>query len=393
MASRKQSQLAKRAIAMETGAWEGKNAYYRSTYQPWLDKHHALERAFKVFRPLIQHNIEPDDLHVLAKLHHELGFSYLRSWVKPDAERETTADSVLHFAEAVRLLTKLVVAPGAKPADFLHELYRWNIHLGEAVDAEGRRPDFAVQLYKHGLHLFTFVNGKSQQQFAVEHVKKRIREIEETALRAPPNSAPPDAAMMISQALPGGLGLQPLFHSVDALHVPLPEPLQPADLDNEEENDDDEEGEEAEEQPRQRLMLEAPAEVEAEAEPEAEAGAEAEAEAEVKVAAEVVVEAVLEPSDAPPAAAAPAPAPQEAEGMHAAPAGVMHSVPAWVERACELLPKGKITVAMVAHQARRAAARNQEIIDQKGFDILLEMQEERGLSAERIDNLQDELNL
>ena len=117
MASRKQSQLAKRAIAMETGSWEGKHAYYRSNYHPWLDKHHALESSFKVFRPLLQHNIEHDDLHLLAKLHHDLGFSYLRAWVKAGAER---TDAIIESVICIR---------GARPVQPFHDI-RNASHVG-----------------------------------------------------------------------------------------------------------------------------------------------------------------------------------------------------------------------------------------------------------------------
>ena len=64
--------------------------------------------------------------------------------------------------------------------------------------------------------------------------------------------------------------------------------------------------------------------------------------------------------------------------------------PAWVERACELLVKGKIKIPRVAQQVRRVAQKNAENID---FDVLLELEEERCLDARRISELQDELNL
>ena len=64
-----------------------------------------------------------------------------------------------------------------------------------------------------------------------------------------------------------------------------------------------------------------------------------------------------------------------------------------MERACELLPKGKVTVEMVALQVRRAAEKSGEAVDAAGFDALLELEEERGLRAERLVKLQDELGL
>ena len=69
------------------------------------------------------------------------------------------------------------------------------------------------------------------------------------------------------------------------------------------------------------------------------------------------------------------------------------AAPAWVNRACELLVKNKIQIAMVALQVRRVAQKNAESVDITGFDILLELKEERCLDVERIMELQDELNL
>ena len=48
---------------------------------------------------------------------------------------------------------------------------------------------------------------------------------------------------------------------------------------------------------------------------------------------------------------------------------------------------------MVAHQVRRTAESSGEAIDSQGFDLLLELEEERGLSTERILELQKQLGL
>ena len=64
---------------------------------------------------------------------------------------------------------------------------------------------------------------------------------------------------------------------------------------------------------------------------------------------------------------------------------------AWVERACVLLPV--CTHIRVAQQVQREAVKNDEIINRDGFDELLELQVQRGLSKERLDELHDALGL
>ena len=66
---------------------------------------------------------------------------------------------------------------------------------------------------------------------------------------------------------------------------------------------------------------------------------------------------------------------------------------AWVERACELLLRGKATPRMVALQARRTAEKSGETINEQSFELLIDLEQERGLNAERIVELQLELGL
>jgi hypothetical protein len=73
--------------------------------------------------------------------------------------------------------------------------------------------------------------------------------------------------------------------------------------------------------------------------------------------------------------------------------GHASATPAWVNRACELLVKSKIPIDIVALQVRRVAQKNAESVDITGFDVLLELKEERCLDVERIVELQNELNL
>ena len=164
------------------------------------------------------------------------------------------------------------------------------------------------------------------------------------------------------------LGRQPLFHPVDAAQVALPPPLVPG--------------------PKPQPTAPSAARPQMQRPPSAPA---------------LAAPALAAPAVAhmPPRAQDAANAANAANAVHAAPAAgtgadaghAAHTgqAPRWVERACELLVKGKVTVPMVALQVRRAAAKSSDTIDANGFDMLLEMQEERGLRAERILELQDEL--
>ena len=65
----------------------------------------------------------------------------------------------------------------------------------------------------------------------------------------------------------------------------------------------------------------------------------------------------------------------------------------WVSRAAELLLRERISTHAIALQARFQASKAGEAVDQQGFDLLLEMYEERGIAHERVLALQDELGL
>ena len=69
----------------------------------------------------------------------------------------------------------------------------------------------------------------------------------------------------------------------------------------------------------------------------------------------------------------------------------MAPVPEWVERAVELLGKGKLTAAWVAGLTRRKAEQTGATIDEKSFETLFEECCARDIPMERAFALQDEM--
>eukprot|EP00966_Prymnesium_polylepis_P316223 7306715-Prymnesium_polylepis.1 len=167
-----------------------------------------LQSSLDIFRALpfqaLPDSKSESDMRVLAELHHRMGFIHRRSPAGP-----TPSDGALHFAEALRLLAPTSTTRNS----YLKDLVRYNIHLAEALDEDGRRPPFAKALYKLGLDCSKKIVGNSQDEFVYKHVRERLLEIDLNAL-PPPGAAPP-GELNLTQQLPFGLGSQPLFHPID----------------------------------------------------------------------------------------------------------------------------------------------------------------------------------